>query len=294
MRNNQPQRAATSDAPVFAIASEANAPTGLAGTSPGAIASPGSLASLGCLAIFGFLASFGALTLAPLPAHAIIGGAEDRGPASASTVMVLGSGGAVCSGVVVSRSAVLTAAHCADPNREHRVHFMENGQPVLLTPAASAVHPLYVKDAVQRRRQSIDLALVRLAQPLPARFSPAPLSGGHQPRAGATVTVSGFGAIGRKAADGSFRSVTAPVEEPWGPGKILLWIGSAKGAAAGACAGDSGGPISVNGAVTAITSWSKGVGSTPCGRTTQGVLLAPQRIWIDDTLAGWGLSASWR
>ncbi len=93
-----------------------------------------------------------ALLLAPAPAHAIIGGAIDSGPASAATVMVLGSGGAVCSGVVVSSRAVLTAAHCADPAREHRVHYMENGHPVLLTPTASVIHPDYVKDAIRQRR----------------------------------------------------------------------------------------------------------------------------------------------
>ncbi len=236
-----------------------------------------------------------ALVLTPAPARAIIGGAIDNGPASAATIMVLGSGGAVCSGVVVSPRAVLTAAHCADPTREHRVHYMENGQPVLLTPAASVTHPEYVKDAIRQRRQSVDLALVKLAQPLPSRFAPAPLSVGPQPRAGATVSVGGYGSVGRQPADGRFRSVAAPVVEPWGPGKILLWIGAPKGKSAGACAGDSGGPITAaDGEIVAVTSWSKGAGSTPCGQTTQGVLLAPQRNWIDETLAGWGLSAGWR
>lgn len=244
-------------------------------------------------AIFAALAL--ALLLPTTTAHAIIGGAIDTGPASASTVMVLGSGGAVCSGVVVSPLAILTAAHCADSSREHRVHYMENGQPVMLTPAAAATHPQYVKDAIAARRQSIDLAILRLAQPLPSRFTPATLSIGPQPRAGASVTVSGYGSVGREAADGKFRSVIAPVVEPWGPGKILLWIGAPKGKSAGACAGDSGGPISeTDGEVIAITSWSKGAGSAPCGQTTQGVLLPPQRDWIDDTLAGWGLSATWR
>lgn len=246
-----------------------------------------------CCRLAGSLAL--AMLLTPGPASAIIGGAIDNGPASAASIMVLGSGGAVCSGVVVSPRAVLTAAHCADPTREHRVHYMENDQPVLLTPTASVTHPDYVKDAIRQRRQSVDLALVRLAQPLPSRFTPASLSVGPQPRAGATVSVGGYGSVGRQPADGRFRSVAAPVVEPWGPGKILLWIGAPKGKSAGACAGDSGGPISAgDGEVVALTSWSKGAGSAPCGQTTQGVLLAPQRSWIDETLAGWGLSAGWR
>ena len=70
-------------------------------------------------------------------AHAIVGGAEDQGPLSRASVMVLSSKGGVCTAVVVARDAVLTAAHCVTGASEHRVHFRdENGQLVLIQPKA--------------------------------------------------------------------------------------------------------------------------------------------------------------
>ena len=49
-----------------------------------------------------------------------------------------------------------------------------------------------------------------------------------------------------------------------------------------------------DGTVAAVTSWAKGDGRAACGAMTQGVLVAPQRAWIDATLARWGRTASWR
>ena len=86
-----------------------------------------------------------------------------RRAARARGVMVLSSKGGVCSAVVVARDVVLTAAHCATGADQHRVHWMgEDGKPVLIAPAAKAVHPGYDAKAIAARRRSIDLALLRL------------------------------------------------------------------------------------------------------------------------------------
>src|ERR687894_2414049 len=117
--------------------------------------------------------------LSALPAYAIVGGVPDQGPLSRATVMVLSSKGGMCSAVVVARDAVLTAAHCVTGASDHRVHFRgEDGQPVLIPPKAKAVHPGYDSKAVEARRRSIDLALLQLPEPLPARFQTAGLSPG--------------------------------------------------------------------------------------------------------------------
>ncbi|KMO43289.1 hypothetical protein VQ03_08975 [Methylobacterium tarhaniae] len=66
----------------------------------------------------------GALLILATPAAAVVGGAEAPDAALArSSVMVLSSRGGVCTGIVLARDAVLTAAHCAAPGAEHRVHF---------------------------------------------------------------------------------------------------------------------------------------------------------------------------
>jgi hypothetical protein len=233
-----------------------------------------------------------ALPLMATPASAIVGGAEDAGPLARASVMVLSSNGGVCSAVVVARDAVLTAAHCAAGGAEHRVHWRgDDGQPVLIVPAATAVHPGYVASAVETRRRSIDLALMRLPGPLPDRFAVATLSAAA-PRAGATLAAGGWGVAreGDARSTGTFRTAQLAVVEPYGPSKILVWT---KGAGAGACRGDSGGPIASGAAVVAIATWAKGAGRRECGDITQGALLGPQREWIDRTLAGWGRGAAW-
>jgi len=239
-----------------------------------------------------FIAAIGAAFLAT-PAHAIVGGAENDGALARGTVMVLSSKGGVCSAVIVDADVVLTAAHCAAGAPEHRVHWRgENGRPELVTPAAKAVHPGYDAKAVEARRRSIDLALIKLPEKLPDRFAVAKLSSAAPP-AGARVTFGGYGAAveGEARSTGAFRTTDLPVVEPYGKSAILVWAeGRGK---AGACMGDSGGPVAQGEAVFATTTWVGDRKSGACGKFSQGVLLGPQRGWIDRTLAGWGRKARW-
>jgi hypothetical protein len=46
--------------------------------------------------------------------------------------------------------------------------------------------------------------------------------------------------------------------------------------------------------VVAITTWSTGGAGRRCGDLTQGTLIAPQRGWVDATMARWQRQASWR
>ncbi|MER2266530.1 S1 family peptidase [Methylobacterium oxalidis] len=231
-----------------------------------------------------------ALSLPAGPAGAVVGGREAP-EAAAGAVMVLSSDGGVCSAVVLAPDTVLTAAHCAAGRAEHRVHYKEGAEPVLLELAGRAVHPGYDAGAIAGRRRSIDLALLRVASPLPARFVPARLAA-ENPRAGESLVLSGYGVVraGEARSTGTFRSAALPVVEPYGPSRILVWLKPAAGPA-GACQGDSGGPIARgDGAVVAVTAW---VGGGPCGAISQGVLVGPQRAWLDRTLGGWGRSAAW-
>ncbi|PZN92466.1 MAG: peptidase S1 [Hyphomicrobiales bacterium] len=240
------------------------------------------------------------LALAASPASSVVGGREG-GPMAGSTLMVLNARGGVCSGIVLSARAILTAAHCAAGGTDLRIHWKDGGgEPVLIRPATIALHPEFKADAVTARRRSIDLALIRLAEPLPARFTPANLVDGAQPRAGAAVLLAGYGVSreGEARSTGIYRSAALAVVEPYGPGKVLLWAADAAGRGKrpgpGACQGDSGGPMtSADGGIVAVTSWSTGPAGKSCGLLSQGVLVAPQRNWIDRTLSQWGQSASW-
>lgn len=227
-------------------------------------------------------------------AAAIVGGGGDAGPLSRAGAMVLSSKGGVCSAVVVARDALLTAAHCVTGADAYRVHWMgEDRQPVMIEPAGKAVHPGYDANAVAARRRSIDLALVRLPAPLPARFDVAVLSA-EKPEKGAALAVHGFGVSreGEGRSSGTFRAAATRAIEPYGPSTILLW---SEGDGAGACQGDSGGPVTRadTDAVAAISSWATGPKGRGCGALTQAILLGPQRAWIDRTLAAWGRTAQW-
>ncbi|MBB5762649.1 trypsin-like serine protease [Methylorubrum rhodesianum] len=230
-----------------------------------------------------------AVLVAAAPAAAIVGGREGTGvPGAASAVMVLTSGGGVCSGIVVAADAVLTAGHCVAGVGENRVHYRdETGRPVLAEVAARGLHPAYDGDAIRGRTRSIDLALLRTREPLPARFVPAALSAA-MPRAGESLTLAGYGAVrgGDRRSIGRYRGATLTVVEPYGPSRILVWM---QAPGAGGCQGDSGGPIFDSAAVAAVAAWVKDA----CGGLTQGILLGPQRDWIDRTLAGWGSAARW-
>lgn len=202
--------------------------------------------------------------------------------------MVLTSGGGMCTGVVVAPDAVLTAGHCVHGITQNLIHFRdEAGKTALIETAARAVHPGYDDDAIRGRTRSIDLALIRTRQPLPARFGAATLSMA-MPTGGQSLAFGGYGATrgGDRKSLGRFRLTTLPVVEPYGPSRILVWLNAPK---TGGCNGDSGGPISNGAGIVALAAWVKGV----CGGLTQGILLGPQRAWIDRTLGGWGATARW-
>jgi secreted trypsin-like serine protease len=225
------------------------------------------------------------------PARAVTGGREDPGLAR-HAVMILNDRGGFCSASVIAPDVVLTAAHCVTGTAGHRVHWRAaNGEPVLVVPADIAVHPGYAADAVKARKKSVDLALVRLADPLPASFEPVALSASPAPRPGESAIVGGWGVTSDGGADtgGRFRSVSVGIVEPYGQSSLLLWLSSGKGAGVGACAGDSGGPVfASDGGVIAVTAFAEGASGRGCGALTQAVLVGPQRGWIEKTLQRWG------
>ena len=79
------------------------------------------------------------------PSFAIVGGEEASSSSSARryTVIVQSQKGELCSGAVIARNLVLTAAHCVVPNTKYRViSFDQNFVPTAIGVAAAARNPV--------------------------------------------------------------------------------------------------------------------------------------------------------
>jgi Trypsin len=239
--------------------------------------------------------SAGAFAVAS-PALSLVGTASEDQSFAGHVVMVLKRGAGTagfCTGVVLAPQVVLTAAHCAAPIKDMRVYYKdEAGRAAIVDVQAVAIHPGFRADALTSRAVSIDLALVQTRTPLDAHFSAAKLDEAGAVAVGQAVRIVGYGVAreGEGASGGVLRSALLQVRAPLSA--ILLWAEDPSKSGAGACSGDSGGPIlSADGAnVLAITTWSAGAGKgSHCGAVTQGPLVAPQRGWIDSVLNRWRL-----
>ena len=227
-----------------------------------------------------------ALGIAAAPAGAIVGPSRDGGELASHVLMVLqrrGASAGFCTGIVIGPKSVLTAAHCVPPGADLRIHFRDGkGVPVRLAVVAVARHPGYRADAIARREKSIDLAVLTLAEPLPASFHSAEIGEPGPVASGTPFRVAGFGLTreGEAASSGHLRESALAARMPLSA--VLLWADDPQDHGAGACTGDSGGPVRLGSVdvIVAMTLWSAGVGARRCGMLTQALWLAPYRDWI--------------
>ena len=229
--------------------------------------------------------------LAASPAQAIVGAAVPDESFAPHLAMLLKAarGSAFCTAVVIARNVLLTAAHCVDKPENLRIYWP--GGDLNREVRAVVTHPLYRADAPKTREVSIDLALVRTAEPLPARFQPVPIDWEARVEPGTGFRIAGYGLTNEddpKTA-GKLHAARLVVREPIS--RILIWAIDPARKGLGACVGDSGGPFfSQDGRMLAgIIVWSAGANRKNCGDLTQGVRLGPQRDFIEKTLRDWGI-----
>jgi Trypsin len=241
---------------------------------------------------------FPALSIAPVVA--MVGGAQPAADgAGRSVVMILGSHGTACTATAIARDLLLTAAHCVQPDSEYKLVASEAGrEPVLKDVARIERDPQFDLKRLFGHLATADVALAKLAQPLPAKISPVPLGGEEEPVAvGDAFVVAGYGVTvrGDGRTGGTVRAATLVATGQPGTLQIRLFDPRTKGESAGlgACAGDSGAPVfrDKDGRVVVIgvVSWSTGPKlGAGCGGLTGVTPLARYRAWIVETARAFG------
>jgi Trypsin len=159
---------------------------------------------------------------------------------------------------------------------------------------AAAVHPAFVPGTTPRTQPGVDLAILKLERPLGPDFAPLDPTRTARVGSGASVILAGFGVVaeGRKRTARTLRQTHLVALGPMQIMNRVLVVADgerlAETSGAGACRGDSGGPILAGGAggyrLLGIVSWSSGaVTSTvpsACGGLTAVTPIAEHAGWI--------------
>lgn len=233
------------------------------------------------------------------PALAISGNAPPAsGFAAQAIVMIVDSRGGFCTGTVIARDLVLTAAHCVARQATYRVRLSKDGGVTDVETTRS--HPGFSMANYVKSRATADVALVKLKTPLPASVVPASLGGTRRVAVGETMIVAGFGSTQDGKEQGIGEPRMAPLVVTGQPGslQIRLQDPATRNASIGlgSCTGDSGGPAfgrkdADGGEVMGVVSWSTAPrNEAGCGGLTGLTPLLNYRTWIVDTAAKLGSS----
>ncbi|WP_141733358.1 S1 family peptidase [Oligoflexus tunisiensis] len=167
----------------------------------------------------------------------IVGGrnvtAADTGPEKVSTVGLNG-----CTGTIIARDLILTAAHCYDNSVQggyvlFGTQFNSSSRKIVRIASAS-INPGYTGP-------HNDVAMLKLAQEIPAGYKPVKLLPSSIPLTpGDRVRQAGYGSNNTANSFGTLRTVDSQYVGRTGSGALAVQNGRTA-----ACSGDSGGPLYV-------------------------------------------------
>jgi secreted trypsin-like serine protease len=233
----------------------------------------------------------GLLTALLSTATAMVGNAPAADPALARHLVMIISSRGMCTGTVVARNIVLTAAHCVPPEGDYKlVTHDASGAPRFTDVARIARHPQFSDKTYLAHRATADVALVKLAAPVDTRLAPATLATPAAPIVpGDRLTIVGYGlgVPGDGRTGGTARAADLTVTGQPGTLQIRLVdpVLAGQRAGLGACTGDSGAPafalVDGRPAVIGVVSWSTGPNLTDgCGGMTGVTPLVRYKDWI--------------
>ena len=163
------------------------------------------------------LALLATLLALTLPAVGLVGGAVPADEALARhVVMVIGAHRTGCTGTAISQNLVLTAAHCVPAGARYGVFeagASRRGKPNSV--ANLERHPLFDVDTALAGRETADVALLKLAEPLTRRMEPAQFATREHFPIGERFIVAGYGVTDESA--GGFGTLPGP--DPRGGGR---------------------------------------------------------------------------
>lgn len=235
--------------------------------------------------------------LAAFPALAITGGRVVRDPNGLrrSVVQIESSRGELCSGAVIAPDLVLTAAHCVLQRAAYRIIVVDRRfRRFAVRAVAAAMHPDFVPGTTPRTQPGVDLAIIKLSEPLGPEFQPLDPGDATEVEPGQYVDLAGFGLTSERRR-GSARVLREARLVSLGTlqvaNRVLVMADEdhlAETAGSGACRGDSGGPIlgedHGNYRLLGIVSWSSGAlharVRTACGGLTAVTPVAEHGRWI--------------
>ncbi|MDO9414028.1 MAG: trypsin-like serine protease [Pseudolabrys sp.] len=229
------------------------------------------------------------LSLTAAPALAITGNAPPAtGWAARPIVMVIDGRGNLCTGTALAPDLVLTGAHCVTLPVAYKVRTYQNGATIDARQVMR--HPGFSMASYAASRATADIALIKLAQPLPDIIVPAALAASRRVAVGETLTIAGFGVTRNKTDDGLGIPRAATLVVTGKPGSLQVRLQDPatqnKRAGLGGCVGDSGGPAfdGEGPLVIGVISWSTAPNDEAgCGGLTGVTPLLNYRQWIVDT-----------
>src|SRR5262249_19548947 len=168
------------------------------------------------------------------PACAVTGNAPPASSwAARPIVMIVDKRNDLCTGTALAQDLVLTAAHCVMRPLEYEIRTYQTG--VAIPVRSIARHPRFDYASYAASRATADVALLKLAGPLPDGVTPAGLAAPRRVEAGETLTIAGFGVTiaGTARGLGQPRMATLTVTGKPGALQIRLYDIATRNALAG-------------------------------------------------------------